>query len=265
MSLEKLQSPAFPKAMRNGWKIGTEGGKWLSLFPLALPAGPVLSLTPRGTVCRNSHARWPGSLPPPWEPPLPRGHRQHKGGQWPAVALRLCLPWCVSCLQCGKSRGWCREKQSCQVPASKVFPVLPVGNPVCQGWDSEPRTPGTTWGHPWVALLGTSPPQRASCPGHQGELCKAQPLPFAQLWALSPCKGASCAGSLDTSGCGWAPASARCWHAPTHQANASPALFHLHTFHVCITHWQLLESNAAISATAQSASQINTAHQTGDA
>lgn len=49
--------------------------------------------------------------------------------------------------------------------------------------------------------------------------------------------------------------------ADTHQrqANAAPALFHLHTLLVCITHWHLLESNGAFSAAAQSARQTNTA------
>ena len=58
-------------------------------------------------------------------------------------------------------------------------------------------------------FLGRAP-RRTSCPGRQGELCKARPLPFAQPQALSPCKGASCGGALDPTGCGWAPTSAGC-------------------------------------------------------
>lgn len=41
------------------------------------------------------------------------------------------------------------------------------------------------------SVFWTPVPRRVSCPGHQGELCKAQPSPFAQPRALSPCKDAS--------------------------------------------------------------------------
>lgn len=34
--------------------------------------------------------------------------------------------------------------------------MLPVGNLVSKGWDSEPLTPGVARGHPWLSLLETS-------------------------------------------------------------------------------------------------------------
>jgi len=98
----------------------------------------------------------------------------------------------MSCLPREKPRrcqALCREKQSCRLPASKVFPVLPVRKPVSEGWDSEPRAPGTARGHPWLSLPGMLLSWEQLLAQDVRVRATRQPR------ALSPSKPAGCGGA----------------------------------------------------------------------
>lgn len=223
MSLEKLQNPAFPKAMKSSWK--TSMGIGNNCFPhFYYPDLPELCYLTCLMWMRAGSVMLAG-----WghchhhRKPCITGTRAAWGGP-----VAICSPAAVCARVCALPAVWeALETLSCLWAKVKLsssckqsFPCCPHWNNVSKSWDSEPHSSGIAQAHLWLSLLETS--------AKEGELCKVQPLPFAQPRALSPCKDASCGAALDPIVYGGAPSTARTRHALAQEADTAPALFHLH-------------------------------------